>query len=99
MYKEIIKLHRMLDDAGISYTFKPYADGYQLLYAHDDNLFCSAIEHKYSYGHEKDLIEIMGLLTEEEAAYDDVVGYLTAEDVFARIQAVEYQFEGGEENV
>ena len=44
-----------------------------------------AICHKYSYGGDEDLLEIMGLLTEEEKEIDDVIGYLTAEDVLARI--------------
>jgi hypothetical protein len=41
--------------------------------------------HEYSYGGRDGLLEIMGLLTEEEAEYDSVVGYLTAENVLARI--------------
>lgn len=49
---------------------------------------CSAIETPFSYGHENDRIEIMGLLTEEEEAnFDSVTGNLTAEDVFERIKA------------
>ena len=46
---------------------------------------CSVICHKYSYGGREGLLEIMGLLTEEEEEWDEVVGYLTADDVFARI--------------
>ena len=38
-----------------------------------------------TYGEEDDLLEIMGLLTEEEEKIDSVTGYLTAEDVFNRI--------------
>ena len=41
--------------------------------------------HEYSYGGKNGLLEIMGLLTDEEAEYDSVVGYLTAENVLARI--------------
>lgn len=37
------------------------------------------------YGREKDLLEIMGLLTPEEEKINSVIGYLTAEDVFERI--------------
>ena len=39
-----------------------------------------------SYGYKDGLIEIMGLLTEEEREQDDVVGYLTPEEVFRRIK-------------
>ena len=47
---------------------------------------CSAIQNAGSYGNEKDLIEICGLLTDEELEEDSVKGYLTAEDVFNRIK-------------
>lgn len=57
----------------------------QLWYPSRENAVCDVICHKYSYGGEEGLLEIMGLLTEEEAEYDDVVGYLTADNVFARI--------------
>ena len=50
------------------------------------NVVCSIIEGDGSYGREQDLLEIMGLLTEEEAEYDSVVGHLTAEEVFERIK-------------
>ena len=45
-----------------------------------------AIENKGSYGSERDLLEIMGALTEEEMEYDSVLGYLTAEEVFKRFK-------------
>ena len=48
---------------------------------------CSVISHPYSYGGRDGKLEIMGLLTEEESEYDDVLGYLDADDVFARIYA------------
>lgn len=44
------------------------------------------VEHYGSYGEEKDLLEIMGGLTEEEMKYDSVLGYLTAEEVFKRVK-------------
>lgn len=48
---------------------------------------CSVIEGDFTYGGDSDLLEIMGLLTPEEREdYDDVIGSLTAEDVFERIQ-------------
>ena len=47
----------------------------------------SAIQGFGTYGAEHDLIEIMGLLTpEEEESGDEVVGHLTAENVFERIK-------------
>lgn len=50
---------------------------------------CSVIEGYGTYGHEQDLLEIMGLLTPEEEEHDSVCGYLTAENVFERIKAAE----------
>ena len=40
-----------------------------------------------TYGGKQNLLEIMGLLTPEESKSDCVCGWLTAEDVFARIKA------------
>lgn len=39
----------------------------------------------FSHGFGDGKLEIMGLLTEEEAEWDSVVGYLSAEEVFQRI--------------
>lgn len=71
--------------------------GWQIV-IHDEqgNRVISAIEGYGTYGYadeycpqyrggNSDLIEIMGLLTPEEAEQDSVAGWLTAEDVFARI--------------
>lgn len=44
------------------------------------------IENRGSYGNERDLLEIMGGLTEEEMEYDSALGYLTAEEVFKRFK-------------
>ena len=88
-YKEIFKLKEMLEKANIPFVFKElndYRNGYQILYPVSGiERKCSVIEHIYSYGQEKDLLEIMGLLTEEEAECDGVVDYLSAENVFHRI--------------
>lgn len=45
----------------------------------------SVVEHRYSYGHEQALLELMGALTEEETEYAPI-GYLTAEEVFKRFK-------------
>lgn len=74
--------------------------GYQVVvYYPDGRQMISAIEGYGSFGFggwdhgtlgtdekDGDLIEIMGLLTPEEGGPDDVVGYLTAEEVFQRIK-------------
>ena len=75
----------------------PIKWGWQIIvYEKNGDRMISAIEGYGSYGFgnflqgydEKygDLIEIMGLLTDEEALNDTVVGWLTAEEVFRRIK-------------
>lgn len=84
-YKEILKLHEMLETAKIPHEMRRKLDGWQVVYP-GANWELSAIENAYSIGEKEDLIEIMGLLTEEEKESDSVKGYLTAENVFERIQ-------------
>ena len=88
-YTEIIRLHGMLAGNDIPHAITRFLDGWQLWYPdvdHPDHCVMDAIEHMGSYGKESDLLEIMGLLTPEEAEHDVVAGYLTAEDVFERIK-------------
>ena len=86
MYDEIIKLHKLLNDANIPNTLQPQFDGWQIIYSCDGKKrIADVIEHRGSYGADENLLEIMGLLTEDEKADDDVLGYLTAENVFERI--------------
>ena len=86
-YTEIIRLHEMLTASDIPHTFGELYGGYHITYPLGKDWECSVIEHRGSYGNEVDLLEIMGLLTKEEAEWDSVVGYLTAEDVYQRISA------------
>ena len=83
-YKEIFRLKEMLEKEKIPFIFRNIFDGFQICYPDIKNKVCSVIEHKGSYGHNQDLLEIMGLLSDGETD-DDVLGYLTAEDVFNRI--------------
>ena len=62
------------------------AEHYQICYPSYKKRVLSAIEGFSTYGEVNDLIEIMGLLTPEEEKDDEVVGWLTAEDVFNRIK-------------
>lgn len=87
-YKEILKLNIMLDNAKIPHTMRRLDDGWQVIYTpyHPDSWVADAIETRYSYGVEDDLLEFAGrLLTEEELKSDSVVGGLTANNVFERI--------------
>lgn len=88
-YNEILRLKDMLESAKIPFDFSELYGGYHIVYsANGDKRICSVIEHDSSYGREKDLLEILGLMTKEELeeTQDTVLGYLTAEDVFQRIK-------------
>lgn len=80
-YKEIIVLHKMLKNAGIPHEFRQLFDGWQVIYRGESKagVEASAIEHSGSYGHDDDLIELMGYL----GSY--TCGWMTAEEVFSRI--------------
>lgn len=88
-YNEIFKLKELLEKARIPFVWKERkeSNGYQILYPDAEDVVCSVIEHQFSYGNEKDLLEIQGLMTkeEEEEQHDSVLGFLTAENVFERI--------------
>lgn len=88
-YREILKLKDMLEMAGIPFHFSKSNGGFHICYPKEGFFrVCSVIEHDYSYGHEKDLLEIMGLMTRKEKrkTQDDVLGYLTACNVYQRIK-------------
>lgn len=80
-YTEILKLDELLTDAGIDHELSRFWDGWQIIYYKDGVRISDAIEHYGSYGHEEDLLEIMGLVEIED---DTVEGYLTADEVFKR---------------
>lgn len=90
-YKEILKLHRMLQAANIPHTISRNYDGWIVCYPVARPLphcVCDAIEFSGSYGSGQDLLEIMGL---HDMKKDDddlgVVGWLSAQEVFDRIEA------------
>lgn len=88
MRNEMTTLIDMLTSANIPFELTTDCCGNengQLWYPSCENNVCDVICHEYSYGGTKGFLEIMGLLDEEESEYDDVIGWLTAENVFARI--------------
>ena len=89
-YNEIFKLKSLLEENHIPFEWIEHnvvsKQGYQICYPEKgEKRVCSVVEHSFSYGHEKDLLEIQGLLTEEEEKCDSVLGNLTADNVFQRI--------------
>lgn len=86
-YKEILRLDAMLNERHIPHICQKFMDGWQVIYPEDGKKrVMDAIENYGSYGQEQDKLEIMGLLTQEEKKVDSVLGYLSAEEVCARIE-------------
>lgn len=87
---EIRKLADMLEQDNIPFDVETLFGGMHIAYpkfaTDEEPCVCSVILHNGSYGREAGLLEIMGLLTKEERKHDEVVGCLTAEDVFTRIK-------------
>lgn len=68
-----------LPDANMHTSRKRYADGEQIIvYNADGKRLWDAVCGYGSYGYQEGLLEIMGTIVEKE---DDVLGYLTADDV------------------
>lgn len=93
-YNEILRLKKMLEDAGIPFRFREQDNGGHLssldFTEEEIDKGWSVIEHDGSYGREQDLLEIAGeILTKGDAAIDDVRGYVSAEEVFGRIAEFE----------
>lgn len=85
MKREIERLVKMLDVVSIPFELTDDVEGNsnnQIWYPNHDKNICDVICHKYSYGGNDGYLEIMGL---SENEYDDVEGWLTAEEVFLKI--------------
>ena len=79
---EMDKLAAGLTESGIPFTYKPLFEGVQIRCRGWD-----AVCHESSYGNEEGLIEIMGSIVQPDD--EDVEGWLTAEEILARLQALE----------
>ena len=86
-YQEILKLDSMLTEAKVPHKLTRLFDGWQVCYPDDDPHIrvCDAIEHRGSYGVGGDMLELMGLLSEDEMRLDSVKGWMTAQEVFDRV--------------
>ena len=79
---EMMKLAFGLYDRGIEFKAQSFFDGIQFIVGDWD---WDAICHSGSYGHEKGLIEVMGL----PQCQDDVIGYLTAEEILKMVDGLD----------
>lgn len=88
-FTEMFKLRDLLKEANIPFRMREIHDGLQIIYpdVEIEDAECDAALHGFSYGHELGLLEIMGLLTDDEEENDSVLGNLTAEEVYNRIKA------------
>jgi len=83
--REPLRLASMLLEANIPFEIGEIMNGLIIWYpCMGDECVSDAICHDGSYGRNEGLLEIMGCLTDEEAACDSVVGWLPAEEVFER---------------
>ena len=80
---QALRLCSMLQAANIPFEIRNCWDGYQVCYPSIEGRISDAICHSGSYGYQQGLLEIMGLVDEEEVG-DSVEGWLTAEQVFER---------------
>jgi hypothetical protein len=82
---EMDNLIILLNNAKIPYEIVTHSPTLtpMIIYPCKEKQVCDAICHKYSYGYEEGLLEMMGLIPDEVG--DSVEGYLTAKEVFNRI--------------
>ncbi len=83
-YQEILRLDSMLNTAKIPHIRHRMFDGWKIAYIADGKVISDVAEHMCSYGHERDLIELIdfSFLTGKEEDKDEVIGYLSAYEIF-----------------
>jgi len=99
-FKEYEKLERMLTEAHIPHKTRKLWEGKQIGYPdfpETEDCICSAYIHEFSWGNEKGLLEAYGL-TDVPNIDLECEGYLTAEEIFNRIEK-DYNERGEEKDV
>lgn len=83
---EMYKLINLLIQRKVNFEVQENFDTPMVIFLNaDGHRFGDAICHRGSYGHERGLLEIMGLDITEEEYGDAVLGYLTAEEVLEHL--------------
>lgn len=92
-YSAIHSLHDLLTQCGIPHEFGADGDGWKVSYPDSNRktVRCVARQHRFSKGADDNLIEMVGLLTEEERMADTgtraaVGGGFTPEEICRRIK-------------
>lgn len=84
-YSCIYELMALLEKKEIPYYARDLFGGKQIIIGDPTtDILCDAVCHQYSKGNEKNLLEIMNGMTEEERESDLVLGFLTPEEVLKR---------------
>ena len=83
---EMEKLIDLLNTYHIPHMITENLGTPQVWYPSYQHCVCDVICHRYSYGGQRGLLEMMGLVDEDDIG-DSVEGYLTADVVFGRIHA------------
>ena len=79
---EMTKLAALLEQAHVPFEMRDHwSNTKQICYPNCENVVCDAVCFPGSYGFSDGLLEIMGLVDEEEVG-DTVEGWLTAVEVF-----------------
>ncbi len=101
---EIFKLKVMLDDKQIPYEFYnhcfkndydgKFVESWQIAVPSIVNTVISIVEGVGTFGYKEDKLEIQGLLTDYEKEFDCVVGNLSADEVFKRIDDYNIKING-----
>ena len=81
-YKEI----EATNNLALIKAFEDFKKFYQIIIYKNGKRLCDVIYGYGTYGYEDGLLEIMGGLTEEEKEHDEVLGCLTADEVFKRFK-------------
>ena len=71
---EMRMLAHKLAGANIPYELSEWLGGLRIAYPNDTEIVCSVIQNFGSYGGRNGKLEIMGLLTDEEAEHDGSCG-------------------------
>lgn len=81
-------LYERVDDDGYPVPFDGgMFDRHQIIvYNKDGKRMWDAVCHYGSYGADEGLLEVMGIIVDEEIVGDTVEGNLTAEDIIKRIE-------------